>query len=204
MPYKCFWTERTDRLQRYLRRYATAEDCPAKACGAQCHDASVRIEDGVGVFDSEGYLQTIERPDKSDPRWLTHCACGYEFKDSDPWQVFHEIIYVDAGGNEYTTRHAPVGMMWNAYWRRSIHASTDDGLIVTIQTPGGEWCIDSVANNCTRPDDRIHHCWVRHGDPRTGNIHVDKTGNTCSAGAGSILCNSYHGFLHNGSLTDHC
>ena len=38
--------------------------------------------------------------------------------------------------------------------------------------------------------------------PRTGNVHVDKSGDTCAAGAGSILIGGYHGFLHNGYLTD--
>ena len=64
---------------------------------------------------------------------------------------------------------------------------------------GREWDIDSRCSNCTLPDDRIHRCWVRHGEPP--NIHVDKNGHTCSAGAGSILAGDYHGFLHNGELT---
>jgi hypothetical protein len=51
-------------------------------------------------------------------------------------------------------------------------------------------------------DDDVHKCWVRHGDPRTGELHVDKNGVTCSAGAGSILSGSYHGFLHNGYLVE--
>jgi hypothetical protein len=51
-------------------------------------------------------------------------------------------------------------------------------------------------------DSRPHKCWVRHGDPKTGTVHVDKNGVTCGAGAGSIASGSYHGFLHNGFLTD--
>lgn len=55
-----------------------------------------------------------------------------------------------------------------------------------------------------------HRCWVRHGDPRTGVVHVDKNGLTCRAGAGSILFKGnpargvpdYHGFLHHGKLTN--
>lgn len=80
-------------------------------------------------------------------------------------------------------------------------------------------CIDAEASNCTRPQretrsdgrtyrtERTHYCWVRHGDPRdplgvkTGQpLHVDKNGNTCAAGAGSILQKTWHGFLHNGYL----
>lgn len=47
-----------------------------------------------------------------------------------------------------------------------------------------------------------HRCWVRHGDVRAGNVHVDKNGVTCNAGAGSIISpDGWHGFLHNGYLT---
>jgi hypothetical protein len=34
--------------------------------------------------------------------------------------------------------------------------------------------------------------------PKTGRLHVDKNGNTCAAGAGSIITGKWHGFLHNG------
>jgi hypothetical protein len=49
-------------------------------------------------------------------------------------------------------------------------------------------------------DDNIHRCWVRHGRPEDGTLHVDKAGNTCRAGAGSIDTGKWHGFLHNGEL----
>jgi hypothetical protein len=63
------------------------------------------------------------------------------------------------------------------------------------------WHIEGFASNCTRPDDDKHLCWVRHGT--IGEIvHVDKNGNTCAAGAGSISVPGFHGFLHNGILRD--
>lgn len=62
------------------------------------------------------------------------------------------------------------------------------------------WRIDSRASNCTKPGDTLHRCWCRHGT--FGEIlHVDKVGNTCEAGAGSIAVPGFHGFLHNGYLT---
>jgi len=78
------------------------------------------------------------------------------------------------------------------------------GKHLIIRVPDGDreeghpWNIDSRASNCTRKDDRTHRCWVRHGEPP--HIHVDKNGNTCSAGAGSIQTDKWHGFLHNGEL----
>jgi hypothetical protein len=50
------------------------------------------------------------------------------------------------------------------------------------------------------PNDRLHRCWVRHGD--APELTVDKNGKTCGAGGGSIVSGSYHGFLRNGFLTD--
>lgn len=61
------------------------------------------------------------------------------------------------------------------------------------------WYIDARSSNCTMPDDNVHRCWVRHGT--IGEIvHVNKNGNTCSAGAGSIAVEGFHGFLHYGEL----
>lgn len=61
------------------------------------------------------------------------------------------------------------------------------------------WYIDGMASNCTRKEDTAHRCWVRHGT--VGEVvTVDKNGNTCSAGAGSIDLPGFHGFLHNGEL----
>lgn len=72
-------------------------------------------------------------------------------------------------------------------------------LIVVL--PGGHhWDIDSRASNCTLPEDDDHKCWIRHGTPP--EITVDKNGNTCSAGSGSIMMGGYHGFLRNGYLED--
>lgn len=74
--------------------------------------------------------------------------------------------------------------------------------LIVILPDGHHWNVDGRASNCTLPDDRLHRCWVRHGDPAVpGSIHVDKAGLTCQAGAGSILSGSYHGFLHHGALT---
>jgi hypothetical protein len=116
-----------------------------------------------------------------------------------------------------TLSAAPIGAMWDAHWMAHEDLRTGpDGITLVVRTPGGDWMVDAECANCTRTQwgpkeidgvmrekvwlGRTHYCWVRHGDPRTGNVHVDKNGNTCSAGGGSILQGSYHGFLHNGEL----
>jgi hypothetical protein len=79
--------------------------------------------------------------------------------------------------------------------------SNCDGRHLFVELPTGRaWNVDSRCSNCTLPQDRLHRCWVRHSDPATGAIHVDKIGLTCSAGAGSIAVDGWHGFLHNGAL----
>lgn len=106
-------------------------------------------------------------------------------------------------GELVTLDDAPVGSMWDAVWFDGAPFVTGpDGIALTVLTPGGIWMVDSEASNCTRKGDLSHKCWIRHGDPRhPETLHVDKNGNTCSAGAGSIQCGTYHGFLHNGHLT---
>lgn len=73
-----------------------------------------------------------------------------------------------------------------------------DGRVLGVLTPGGEWIIDSRASNCTMPDDNAHSCWVRHGIPPY--VTVDKRGNSCKAGSGSIDTGRYHGKLTSGYL----
>lgn len=63
----------------------------------------------------------------------------------------------------------------------------------------GRWYVDSRASNCTKRDDDVHRCWVRHGTVGE-RLTADKAGNTCAAGAGSIQMAGWHGFLKNGVL----
>ncbi len=93
-----------------------------------------------------------------------------------------------------------IGAMWRATWLpKGFDWDNETEAHLIVKTPGGSWDIDARASNCTLPNDKQHRCWVRHGLPP--DIHVDKNGVTCAAGAGSILIGNYHGFLHNGVLT---
>lgn len=97
---------------------------------------------------------------------------------------------------------ALVALDYEAYQKGS------DGLAVTCKLPDGRtWYIDMRASNCTKPNDNVHRCWVRHGTV-AGALHVDKNGNTCAAGAGSIDTTAggtkpgWHGYLHNHQLVN--
>ena len=107
-------------------------------------------------------------------------------------------------GEEILFEHGklPVGAIWRSECleEHGKPYTGIDGKSYTVMTPGGEWNIDSIASNCTKVGDVEHKCWCRHGE--APNFTVNKEGNTCSAGAGSIQIREYHGFLINGELTN--
>lgn len=87
--------------------------------------------------------------------------------------------------------------------RTCIHGWTNcDGRHLMVVLPNDRaWDTGGRASNCDKHQDTTHRCWVRHGDPRKGEIvHVDKAGETCNAGSGSIDAGGWHGFLHHGEL----
>jgi len=123
-----------------------------------------------------------------------------------PWShdgrsgVAHVPIWRRADtGEELLEKDFPPGACWRAEWYEEVFSGAD-GKCYCVITPGGQWCIDSRASNCTLPNDNEHNCWCRHGE--APDFTVDKNGNTCKAGQGSIVCGSYHGFLRNGYLED--
>lgn len=137
-----------------------------------------------------------EPEDYTPDQWPTVCeSCGMIVPPDATKQVFNTRLYDTPSGkpepgNLYYAHWLPPKMYWD---------NKEDFHLVAVCPDGDEWNIDSRASNCTMKDDRTHRCWVRHGDPETGQVHVDKNGYTCSAGAGSIQTHrGYHGFLHNG------
>jgi len=200
MGVKCFLLTDSPFVRRSLRRYANLGLVRCEASGYGYHDARVEIE----VVEKErkvgGY--ELQAPPRiafaGDPRWPTRCSCGYAFGVDDQWQVIDERLLMRVGSDELVTwRDAEPGAMLDAQW---FPWKGFDGRSLKVKCPNGiEWAIDGPANNCTKPDDSEHRCWIRHGEPPV--ITVDKNGNTCAAGAGSIQAGDYHGFLQNGEFT---
>jgi hypothetical protein len=203
MRIKCFFLEPTEKVAVSLRRYSSSGGCPAN--NGNYHNAQNFITEEPIERDKNGYVNngTKPTPDHDDPKWPGTCTCGYAFQESDHWQRFIDEVYKRTDtGEETTLRDVPPGAMWHAWWADKFQVPQSEHNLV-VKTPGGEWQIDSQSSNCTMPDDRRqerHHCWIRHGD--IPNITVDKNGMTCGAGAGSIQCGNYHGFLRNGYLED--
>jgi hypothetical protein len=202
MPIQCFWLEPTDRQKRYLRRYNGNLKCTgpmsyhdamtfvdeSREVMGEVHGSRCWVDDGKTAADFKGH-----------PLWPTHCVCGYEFQENDEWQLFGTHIYRRATGEETTLRDAPEGAMWDATWFHDHPGwCGPDGRSILCKVPTNhDWHIDGPCSNCTRPNEP-HKCWVRHGEPP--NLTVDKNGDTCAAGAGSILTRTWHGFLRNGEL----
>lgn len=162
-----------------------------------CHNAMLHLGDHLHplVLGVRSHIGGNPE-DYSEGMWPKTCRdCGEPVpKEGIHKQVFNKRLYDTPSGDPEP------GSLWYAHWM-SLNTYFDDqvGYLLMAQCPDGwDWCIDSRASNCTMPEDRNHRCWVRHGDPEQGNIHVDKNGRTCQAGAGSIQTRSWHGFLHNG------
>lgn len=201
-PIKVIFLEPTDRERRWLRRYS-------KECGGKPDSyCNAMVDVGEGPYG----IEWTDKPEQTDPRWPTKCnACGRAFGDSDPFQLFDRRIYENkSAGIRCTLADAPAGACWDATWISERRKDTptgcgymvgDDHRSLIVRCPDDhDWMIDGRAKNCTLPDEPTHHCWVRHGRPEDGDLHVDKNGHTCAAGAGSIQTPKWHGFLHHGFL----
>ena len=188
-PVKCFMLKSTGKRYRFLRRYAGGSSC----IKGGYHDAMVLLDE---VEDMECLSGDIFPHDN--PLWPVNCGnCNYIFTPEDNWMLFHQEKLQRSDSREFCMyRNAPAGAMWYADW---MPWKGEDGHCLVVVLPDGfHWMIDGRASNCALPNDDIHKCWVRHGIPPV--VTVDKNGNTCNAGAGSIGTPHWHGFLRNGYL----
>lgn len=204
-----FWLEPTGTVRRYLRRYHSPESGHYSSCADGWHEAVALLDCAVpGEGQSSGDLWPHD-----DPRWPGECAkgCGYRFVDGDAWQlsIWREYTSAVRPNETFVLEDEQPGAMWDADW---YPWKGQDGRSVCVILPNGHaWSIDMRASNCTKPDEPItppdarqHWCWVRHGDPTSEPVTVDKNGPTCDAGGGSILsgegADEYHGFLTAGAF----
>lgn len=208
-PIQCFWVQLSGLAQITLRRYVASDErkCPADPGEHSYCNAAVTIAVEPmkwGEPDEDRTRRSIAYIDpavyRGDTRWPAACArCHTPFDHDDRWQVHQQPLYRAANGREWIQSGLPVGAMFDAFWLNDFPAYTgSDGRALICIVPGHHpWNIDGRASNCTRPGEE-HKCWVRHGEPP--NLTVDKSGNTCNAGAGSIQTKEWHGFLRNGVL----
>jgi hypothetical protein len=169
------------------------DGCTAEA-SAQLHVARLRLGDPVPAAEPEPPLPELTR------NWDAVCErCG----GGIPW----DDREVRLGGtvlrlwDTASGKPEPGDLYWaDDYAGRCFHWDNCPGRHLHAVLPNGHpWDIDSRAANCNRPTDRVHRCWVRTGEPP--RITAGKSGDTCSAGAGSIAAGDYHGFLTDGVFT---
>lgn len=213
-PVQVFWCEPSGKVRRFFGCYEVADTCTG---GGYCQAQRLIDEVDAEWEEHEDGKKYRKRYDEAAYPWDAFprvCdRCGREFQNPTRQIFVDEIFVVKTGtraGELFARKEAPVGAMWDIEYYRDIPEWCGrDGIALTVVVPGGEWHVDGRANNCTMPSDSVHRCWVRHGDPRQGYVHVDKDGTpehpTCQAGAGSIWMRSpdgWHGFLHRGYLVD--
>lgn len=195
-------------LQRlWLRRYADGP-CLSNPGEYSYHHAMVlyreRAPSEKKRHPVHGWLhiESMESaPADDDPRWPTHCACGFAFTEEDPHQLYaRQISRRTDTGEEITIEDAPVGAMWNCWWfadRREYKGPGSfvglDGLSLSVRTPGGEWLIDGPAYN---EEGQRTGGWTRNGTPPALTVTPSIR---CLGGKGKP--DKYHGWLTAGVLS---
>jgi hypothetical protein len=199
-----FFCEPSSDVQLWLRRYRSSAEHKCRATGSYCNGMVPfgRAPARMGASNGHQVLLMPEgEPPTSDPRWPVTCdACGEVFTADDTYQLFRDRIYRAADGREWPKRELPPGACYDATWLHDFRLGPDGRSLMVVCPDGHEWFIDNEASNCTMKGEPTHRCWVRHGKPEDGTLHVDKNGHTCAAGGGSIDTGKWHGFLHHGHL----
>lgn len=162
---KCFMVEQTGEVVIQLRRYHSSGEMDGCSVHPyKYHNATIDIYRQKAERDEKNYYRLLHT-NKHDPRWPKSCVCGYVFLDDDIWQTNQiELFRNVETGEEYIgpSHKLPVGAMWyNDIIDWSWHFPDDDGKILYMMTPGGEWVIDGRASN--GPRDAAG--WTRTGIP---------------------------------------
>lgn len=188
----CVLLEATDQASLSLRRYAGTKPCEQSGMGI--HDASALIGTAaITVSERDTWdVEGVQQPPPADPRWPTHCICGYQFEDGDAWQLFKSRMYARQDTGALLTLHeAEPGMMWDAPWFVDFNPpwAGPDGRCLIMRLPGnGEWTIDGPSRNGGG--------WTRTGDPPK----ITARPSILSHPSGNVK--GYHGFLTDGVLSD--
>jgi hypothetical protein len=68
--------------------------------------------------------------------------------------------------------------------------------LIAVLPDGSERDLDGRDPRCAAPENSLHRCWIRKGDPPY--LTVSKQGRTCGEGAGGITGSDWFGYLRNG------
>ena len=189
----CFLLTETTKVERRLRRFCwtgRGEACRIGRLGY--HNANVTVGRLEKPRDGEEEAPTVsEIVPHADPIWPIACeACGYQFQDTDQWQVNDYRLYENVERGVLTILdEAPPGAMWWAFWRAGFGSiyweERGQGPHLVVMTPAGEWDLDMKSDNGLG--------WKWEGEPPDVSAHP-------SIGIGKPY--RYHGWLRNGTLYD--
>lgn len=189
----CYLLTRTRTARVIARVYTDPPTSGLWTCDAGFHSAEVEVDVIDVIEDDDGYLAPLD-PAEARGQWPTLCDdCGADLPDDALRLAVQRGLWTGPDSRVGSLDEFGPGAMWDAWW---LPWKGPDGLCLAVKCPdGAEWQIDGPARNCTRPGEP-HKCWVRHGTPP--RLTVDKNGDTCKAGGGSIQTPGYHGFLRAG------
>lgn len=211
MKWPLFWIERSGTFEETVSAhlFGTADRCPASPAGTQHCGASLVLKlhtyDGP---DSPAFSPLEERMEAY-KRLLVCDACGRPVTTEWSFGAGMSALWRRRDGAPTDLRKRPedfgVGATWECPWLTVLFENTWDDwpagkAPIEILTPGRGWMPESRASNCTMPNDKRHRCWVLHGEGL--GLTANKAGVTCGAGAGSIQCGVWHGWLEGGFLKD--
>lgn len=193
---RCFWLEPAEMVDISLRRFkhgplesdGLPKECPIHGYhDAAEHIGQTAVSDCPRLYAGRPVIGDLWSHE--DPRWPTHCDCGYEFSDRDEWQYNPRALYVrEDTGDLVTLRNAPAGAMMHADWLTDIHGykTGPDGYCLQVKTPDGWWQIDGPSYS----DGKRGPGWTRTGTAPNITAHP------------SILMTHYHGWLRDGVLVE--
>lgn len=192
---QCFLLEPTDLGEAYLRRFVFSKDCQTPCTGSKSyHDHTEVIERSVPYPDPDSNGTYIENFDHDDPRWPTHCSCGYEFQPEAERQAHIRRLFKRSDTGELTSIEAcPPGGMWYADWYPDNWRGPD-GHTLVVRTPAGDWVVDRGSD--TKVGNKGAG-WKRTGTAPNITAHpsIGMYGPDGKRWA-------YHGFLTNGKLIE--
>jgi hypothetical protein len=143
-----------------------------------------------------------------DPRWPSVCAgCGEAFALSDIRQWNSAVVYQRGDTGELVAHRGYggvelAGALYDGWWlHERVSRDSESGVehryvgpdgiaLVAICPNGAPWEVDGPS----RSNGKLGPGWTRTGDPRVpGTLTTNP----------SIIAGDYHGWIRNGSFTDH-
>lgn len=195
MPYQCFLLSNSGQVLLFLRRFTFSTRGFCSHYEGSGHNAMVEVGLREAIPSGHGGAYMAPQPwDEDDPRWPSHCSCGYAFTADDPQDVFQMEVLVDGEGRQFVVNlgrieaslpSTPTGAMWDSPWMGEKW-SGEDGKSWTVKLPDGTpWHVDGPSKSSG-----VEKGWSRTGE--APNLTVTP----------SILSHGYHGWLSGGVLSD--